>query len=85
MIIKKNLIKILKIKKKKFSDEIEKELIATEKKIKDFKESSIANISNIAAVTSAEVIKQIINIEVNKSNVSAIVNDVAKREMKKHI
>ena len=82
---KKKLDKDIENKKKKFSDEIEKELIATEKEIKDFKESSIANISSIAAVTSAEVIKQIINIEVNKSSVSAIVNDIVKKKVEKHI
>jgi len=32
-----------------------------------------------------EVIKQIINIEVNKSSVAAIVDDVAKRKMVKYI
>ena len=82
---KKKLDKDIENKKKKFSDEIEKELIATEKKIKDFKESSIANISNIAAETSVEVIKQIINIEVNKSSVFAIVNDIVKKKVEKHI
>ena len=39
----------------------------------------------MATEISAEIIKQIINTETNKSNVSAIVNDIAKREMKKHI
>jgi len=82
---KKKLDKDIENKKKKFSDEIEKELIVTEKEIKDFKKSSIANISNIAAETSAEVIKQIINIEVNKSSVSAIVNDIVKKKVEKHI
>ena len=66
-------------KKQKFNEEIDKELEAAEKEIKDLKKSSISNINNIAAETSAEVIKQIINVEVNKSNVSAIVNDVAKK------
>ena len=46
---------------------------------------SISNIDNIATEISTEIIKQIINTEANKSNVSAIVNDIAKREMKKHI
>ena len=59
--------------------------MATEKEIKDLKKSSILNISNIAAETSAEVIKQIINIEVNKSSVSAVVDDVTKRKMVKYI
>ena len=53
--------------------------------MKDLKKTSISNISNIAAETSAEVIKQLINVEVNKSSVSAIVEEVAKKEMGKHI
>ena len=59
--------------------------MATEKEIKDLKKTSTSNIAAIAAETSAEVIRQIINAEVNKSNVSAIVNDFTKREIKKHI
>ncbi len=82
---KKNLIEILKKKKQNFTDEIEKELVAAEKEIKDLKKSSISNISSIAAEISAEVIKQIIDIEVNKSNVSAIAADITKREVKKYI
>jgi len=54
-------------------------------KIKDLKKSSISNINNIAAETSAEVIKQIIDTEVNRSNVSAVVEDIVKREIGKHI
>ena len=82
---KKKLDRDIKNKKYKFNDEIEKELMAAEKEIKDLKKSSISNINNIAAETSVEIIKQIINIEVNKSSVSAIVDDVAKRKMVKYI
>ena len=82
---KKKLDRDIENKKQKFNDEIEKELLAAEKEIKNLKKSSISNISNIAAKTSAEVIKQIINIEVNKSSVAAIVDDVAKRKMVKYI
>ena len=82
---KKKLNRDIENKKQKFNDEIEKELLAAEKEIKDLKKSSISNISNIAAETSAEVMKQIIGVEVNKSNVNAIVNDITKREVKKHI
>ena len=32
----------------------------------------------------AEIIKQIVNTKVNKSSVSAIVNDITKREMEKN-
>jgi len=82
---KKKLDRDIENKKQKFNDEIEKELLAAEKEIKDLKKSSISNINNIAAETSAEIIKQIINIEVNKSSVSAIVDDVVKRKVVKYI
>ena len=82
---KKKLDRDIKNKKYKFNDEIEKELMAAEKEIKDLKKSSISNINNIAAETSAEVIKQIIDTEVNRSNVSAVVEDIVKREIEKHI
>ena len=82
---KKKLDRDIKNKKHKFNDEIEKELMAAEKEIKDLKKSSISNINNIAAETSAEIIKQIINIEVNKSSISAIVDDVVKRKVVKYI
>ena len=82
---KKKLDQDIENKKQKFNDEIEKELLTTEKEIKNLKKSSISNISNIATKTSAEIIKQIINIEVNNSSVTAIVDDVAKRKMVKYI
>jgi len=82
---KKKLDRDIKNKKYKFNDEVEKELMAAEKEIKDLKKSSISSINNIAAETSAEIIKQIINIEVNKSSVSAIVDDVVKRKVVKYI
>ena len=81
----KKLVRDIEDKKQKFNYEIEKELVAIEKEIKDLKKTSISNISNIATETSAEVIKQIIGIEVNKSNVSAIVEDIIKRKIEKHI
>ena len=82
---KKKLDKDIEDKKQKFNDEIEKELVVAEREIKDLKKSSVSNISNIAAETSIEVIRKIIDVEVNKSNVNAIVDDITKREVKKHI
>ena len=72
-------------KKKLFKDETEKELVAVEKEIKDLKKSSISNINKIASETSAEIVKQIIDTEVNKSSVSAIVNEVIKRNIEKQL
>jgi len=82
---KKKLDQDIENKKQKFNDEIEQELIAIEEEIKDLKKSSISNINRIATEATTEIIKQIINTEVNKSSVSAIVNDVTKRQMEKQI
>ena len=84
-IVKKKLDQDIKNKKQDFINEIKKEMVAAERETKNLKKSSISNISNVAAETSAEVIKRIMNIEVNKSNASAIVDDVTKREIEKHI
>ena len=81
---RKKLEEDIKSKKQKFDDEIKKELTDVEKEIKSLKKSSISDISKIAAETSSEIIKQIINAEINKSSVSAIVNDIVKRKIEKH-
>ena len=82
---KKKLDRDLDDKKKKFNDEIEKEIIETEKEIKNLKKASIENINKIAEEVSAEIIKQFVDSEVNKSNVSAIVSDKTKKQMEKYL
>jgi len=82
---RKKLDEDIENKKQKFNNEIEKELIAIEKEIKDLKKSSLLNISKIASEMSSEIIKQIISTEVNKSNVSAIVDDIVKKNKDKHL
>ena len=79
----KKLDQDIENKKKKFNEEIEKELSAAEIEIKDLKKSSISNINHIAVEATTEIIKQIVNTEINKSSVSAIVSDIAKRGMEK--
>ena len=75
----------LSIKKNKFSEEIEKELAAVEKEIKNLKKSSISSIEKISKEITTEVIKQIVSTEANQSNVSAIVNDIVKSKVDKYI
>ena len=82
---KKKLDQDIEDKKKDFNKEIEKELKKVEKEIKDLKQSSILNINKIAVEISSEIIKNMIGTEVNKSNVSAIVDDISKRKMEKHL
>ena len=60
-------------------------MLSIEKEIQELKKSSLSSVSKIAADASTEIIKQIINAEVNKSSVNAIVNDVIQRKVDKHI
>ena len=82
---KKKLDKDIEKKKKHFDGEIEKELEATEKEIKNLKKNSLPSITEVAAKTSAEIMREVINVEVNESNVLAIVNDIVKKEMEKNL
>jgi len=81
----KNLLLDLEKNKKKINDEIEKEIQNTELEIKNLNKTSISKINKIAEEVSGEIVKQIIGGEVNKSNVSAIVETVAKKEMEKNL
>ena len=72
-------------KKNKFNLEIKKEIEKAEKEIKTLKLSSIENINKIAIETSSEIVRKIISTEVNASSVSAIVEDISKREITKYI
>ena len=72
-------------KKEKFNSEIEEELLNVEKEIKNLKKSSISNINKIAVEVSSEVVKQLIGTSVNLSNVSAIVEDISKKKVEKHL
>ena len=82
---RKKLDQDIENKKKDFNIQIEKEISAAEKEIKDLKKASISNISKIASETSSELVKKIINTEVNKSNVAAVVDDIIKRNMENYI
>ena len=72
-------------KKNKFNLEIKKEIEKAEKEIKTLKLSSIENINKIAIETSSEIVRKIISTEVNASSVSAIVEDISKREITKYL
>ena len=82
---KKKLENDIKNKKQKFNEEIEKELMSAEKEIKSLKKLSISSINKIAAEVSSEVIKRLVGTSVNMSNVSAIVEDISKKEIEKNL
>jgi len=82
---KKKLEKDIENKRKKFESEIESELIAAEKEIKNLKKGSISSINKIAEETSSEIVRHIIGTDVNRSNVSAVLNDVLKEKIEEKI
>ena len=75
----------IKNKKNQFNLEIVKEIKKAEKEIKTMKLSSIKDINTIAIETSSEIVRKIVGTEVNASSVSAIVEDISKKEIIKYI
>ena len=61
-----------------------KKLIKQKRKYQISKKKSPEKINKIAIETSADLIKQIIGAEVNNSNISAIVEDISKKNEVKY-
>jgi len=59
--------------------DIDEEISAVEQEVNNLKTSSGEKIKNIAVETSSELIKQLIGEEANKSSISAIVEDQARK------
>ncbi len=49
------------------------------------KKNSINNINKIAIEASTEIVKSIMEVELNKSSISAIVKDVSKKRIEKYL
>ena len=82
---KKQLDIDIEQKKQKFTEEIEKELMNVEKEIKELKKTSLLSINKIATEITNDLLKKIMGINSNMSNVSAIVEDVSKKEVEKNL
>ena len=72
-------------KNNQFNLEIGKEIENAEKEIKTLKLSSIKDINKISIETSSEIVRKMVGTEVNSSSVSAIVEDISKKEIIKYI
>jgi len=72
-------------KNNQFNLEIYKEIENAEKEIKTLKLSSIKDINKISIETSSEIVRKMVGTEVNTSSVSAIVEDISKKEITKYI
>jgi len=67
-----------------FEKEINSEIEMAEEEIKDMMSKSPEKINQIAVDTASDLIKELIGTEVNKSSISAIVDDLSKKDKNKY-
>ena len=82
---RKKINRDIENKKKEFDLEIEKEIKNAEKEIKSLQLSSINDINKIAIEISSELAKKLVKSEINLSSVSAIVEEISKKEISNNI
>ena len=71
-------------KKESLNNEINEEIKAVEREIEILKNSAPEKINKIAIETSADLVKKLIDAEVNKSSISAIVENLLKKNKDKY-
>ena len=76
---RKKIIQDIDKKREKIEEEINLEIRNAEKEIVELKKGSPEKINKIATETSAQLIKQLIGEEINNSSISAIVEDLSKK------
>ena len=81
---REKILRDINNKKKSLEKKIDEEVNKAEKEILDFKKKSPEKINKIAIETSADLIKQIIGADVNNSSISAIVEDISKKNEGKY-
>jgi len=82
---KLKLDQALNNKKIEIQKEIDREINEAEKEINNFKKKSLKSVSKISKEISSEVIKKILNTEINESNLSAIVEEVSQKRLKNNL
>ena len=82
---REKILKDINIKKESLEKEIDEEINKAEKEILDLKKKSPGKINKIAIETSTDLIKKIIGADVNSSNISAIVEDISKKNESKNL
>jgi len=81
---RKKILKDINLKKDKLDKELNEEIKKVEIEIQDLKNKAPDKINKIAIETSADLIQQLIGVEVNNSSISAIVNDFSKKNKDKY-
>ncbi len=81
---REKVIKDISSKKEVLDKQIDQEIKKAEQEIELFKRGSPEKINKIAIETSSELLKKLIGAEVNNSSISAIVDDLSKRNGDKY-
>ena len=81
---REKVIKDINNKKETLEKQINEEIKKAEKEIEVVKKSAPEKINKIAIETSSELVKKIIGAEINNSSISAIVDDLSKKNRNKY-
>ena len=81
---KEKLSKNITLKKETLERELLEEIQKVEIEIQELKDKALEKINKIAVVTSSDLLKQLIGIDVNSSSISAIVDDISRRKVDKY-
>ena len=81
---REKMLKDINLKKENLDKELKEEIKKTEIEIKDLKNKAPEKINKIAIEISTDLIQQLIGSEVNNSSISAIVNDLSKKDKVKY-
>ena len=77
-------LKSINLKKETLDRQIDEEIKKAEKEINELKKGAPEKINKIAIETSRELVKKLIGADVNNSSISAIVDDLSKRNGDKY-
>ena len=81
---REKVLKDINAKREVLDKQIDDEILNAEDEIKTFRESAPDKINKIAIETSSELIQKLIGAEVNNSSISAIVDDLSRRNGDKY-
>ena len=77
-------LKDINVKKEALDEQIDQEIKKVEEEIGELKKSAPGKINKIAIETSSELLKKLIGAEINNSSISAIVEDLSKKDRNKY-
>ncbi len=81
---REKVIKDINFKKETLDKQIDDEISNAEEEIKNLKKDAVDKINKIAIETSSDLLKKLIGTEINNSSISAIVDDLSKKNKDKY-